>query len=132
MIRVPAPVIGNIYIMGAVGRPGTYALPGDKDLALKQLVAAAGNLSQIAIPDRVDLVRRVKDNREAVVRLNLKEIFHGTQPDFYLKPNDLINIGTNFPAVPLAVVRNGFRMTYGFGFVLNRNFEEEILGNLTN
>ena len=131
VIRVPAPLIGNVYIMGAISRPGTYALPGDHDLTLKQLVAAAGNLSQIAIPERVDLTRRVKDNREAMVRLNLREIFNGTQPDIYLKPNDLVNIGTNFFATPLAVVRNGFRMTYGFGFVLDRNFETEVFGDTT-
>jgi len=132
VIRVPAPVIGNVYIMGAISRPGTYALPGDKDLTLKQLVAAAGNLSTFAIPSRVDLVRRVRDNQEATVRLNLRAIFDGTQPDFYLKPNDLINVGTNFFAPPLAVARNGFRMTYGFGFVLDRNFEDDVFGNFSN
>jgi protein involved in polysaccharide export with SLBB domain len=132
VIRVPAPVIGNVYIMGAISRPGTYALPGDKDLTLKQLVAAAGNLSTFAIPNRVDLVRRVRDNQEATVRLNLRAIFDGTQPDFYLKPNDLINVGTNFLAPPLAVARNGFRMTYGFGFVLDRNFEDDVFGNFSN
>jgi protein involved in polysaccharide export with SLBB domain len=132
VVRVPAPVIGNVYIMGAISRPGTYALPGDKDLTLKQLVAAAGNLSTFAIPNRVDLVRRVRDNQEATVRLNLRAIFDGTQPDFYLKPNDLINIGTSFFAPPLAIARNGFRMTYGFGFVLDRNFEDDVFGNFSN
>ena len=131
VIRVPAPVIGNVYIMGAINRAGAYALPGDKDLTLKQLVAAAGNLSEIAIPERVDLVRRVNDDQEATVRLDLRAIFHGTQPDFYLKPNDLINVGTHFLAAPLAVVRNGFRTTYGFGFVLDRNFEQDVFGNST-
>jgi len=132
VIRVPAPVIGNVYIMGAINRGGTYALPGDKDLTLKQLIAAAGNLSDLAIPERIDLIRRVNDDQEATVRLNLKAIFNGTQPDFYLKPNDLINVGTSFPATPLAVVRNGFRTTYGFGFVLDRNFEPDVFGSSSN
>jgi hypothetical protein len=128
IIRVPAPIIGNVYIGGAINRPGTYALPGDKDLTLKQLIFAAGNLSPIAIPDRVDLVRRVGDDTEAIVRMNLRSIFEGTQPDFYLKPNDTINIGTNAYAPALAVLRNGFRMTYGFGFILDRNFDDKIFG----
>ena len=129
VIRVPAPVIGNVYIMGAINRGGTYALPGGKDLTLKQLIAAAGNLAETAIPERVDLIRRVNDDQEATVRLDLRAIFNGTQPDFYLKPNDLLNVGTNFFAPPLAVVRNGFRATYGFGFVLDRNFEYDVFGN---
>ena len=70
-------------------------------------------------------------NSLAAVRLDLRAIFHGTQPDFYLKPNDLINVGTHFLATPLAVVRNGFRTTYGFGFVLDRNFEQDVFGDST-
>ncbi len=132
VIRVPPPVLGNIYIGGAISRPGTYQLPGDRDLTLKQLVFAAGNLSPTAIPERVDLTRRIGKNEEAIVRLNLREIFQGTQPDLFLKPNDTINIGTNFLATPLAVFRNGFRTSYGFGFVLDRNFSEDVFGPLQN
>jgi len=128
VIRVPAPVIGNVYIGGAIQRPGTYALPGDKDLTLKQLVFAAGNLAPTAIPERVDLIRRVGDDQEATIRINLRDIFHGVEPDFYLKPNDTINIGTNWLASPLAVIRNGFRMTYGFGFIIDRNFDDKVFG----
>lgn len=128
VIRVPAPVIGNVYIGGAIQRPGTYALPGDKDLTLKQLVFAAGNLAPTAIPERVDLIRRVGDDQEATIRINLRDIFHGVEPDFYLKPNDTINIGTNWLASPLAVIRNGFRMTYGFGFIVDRNFDDKVFG----
>lgn len=128
IINVPSPVIGNVFIMGAIARPGTFALPGDKDLTLKLLVAAAGGLNQLAWPSRVDLTRRVGENMEATVRLNLKSIFEGRQPDFFLKPNDMINVGQSFWSVPLAVLRNGFRFTYGFGFVLDRNFNNDIFG----
>ena len=129
VIRVPAPTAGFVYIMGQINRPGAYSIPGENDLTLKQLIASAGNLSQLAIPERVDLVRRVDDNMEATVRLNVRAIFEGTQPDIFLKPNDLINVGTSFPATPLAILRNGFRATYGFGFVLDRNFESDVFGD---
>ncbi len=122
IIRVPPPVIGNIYVGGEISRPGTYSLPGDRDLTLKQLIFSAGGFSPTAVPERVDLIRRVGDSQEAIVRLNVRAIFEGTQPDIFLKPNDTINVGTNFWATPLAVVRNGFRASYGFGFVLDRNF----------
>ena len=128
VIRVPPAPFGNVYIGGAISRPGTYSLPGDKDLTLKQLVFAAGNLSPVAIPERVDLIRRIGDEQEAVVRLNLRAIFEGTQPDFYLKPKDTINVGTNFASVPLAIVRSGLRLSYGFGFVLDRNFSTDVFG----
>ena len=132
VIRVPPPVIGNVYIGGAISRPGTYALPGDKDLTLKQLIFAAGNVSPLAIPERVDLIRRVDNDQEAIVRLNLRSIFEGTEPDFFLKPNDTINIGTSWAATPLAVIRNGFRVSYGFGFLLDRNFGFDVFGPTQN
>lgn len=128
IINVPSPVIGNVFIMGAIARPGTFALPGDKDLTLKLLVAAAGGLNQLAWPTRVDLTRRVGENTEATVRLDLKAIFDGRQPDFFLKPNDMVNVGQSFWSMPLAVLRNGFRYTYGFGFVLDRNFNNDVFG----
>lgn len=128
VVRVPTPDSGNVYIGGAISRPGTYTLPGERELTLKQLVFAAGNFSGIAIPERVDLIRRIDGVSEATVRVNLRAIFHGEQPDIFLKANDTVNVGTNFAATPLAVFRNGFRMSYGFGFLLDRNFGSDVFG----
>jgi polysaccharide export outer membrane protein len=128
IIRVPSRNAGFVYIMGQSARPGTYTVPGENELTLKQLVAASGGLGGLANPRRVDLTRRIGDAQEATVRLDLKAIFDGTEPDIFLKENDLINVGTDFWAVPLAVVRNGFRVTYGFGFIADRNFGNDIFG----
>jgi hypothetical protein len=57
-----------------------------------------------------------------------KAIADRTQPDIVLKPNDRVNVGTNFWALPLAVIRNGFRASYGFGFVFDRNIGNDLLG----
>ncbi|MEM6333510.1 MAG: polysaccharide biosynthesis/export family protein [Planctomycetota bacterium] len=122
LIKVPDPTAGFVYIGGAIARPGAYSVPGEQDLTLKQLIFSAGNLSGLAIPERVDLIRRVSPDREAIVRLNLRAIFEGVEPDFFLKQNDTINIGTNFVATPLAVFRNGLRFTYGMGFIIDENF----------
>ena len=51
-----------------------------------------------------------------------------TEPDIYLRGDDHIIIGTNFWATPLAVFRNGLRTTYGFGFLLDRNFGNDVFG----
>lgn len=128
VIKVPDQNAGFVYAMGQINRPGAYTVPGEKDLTIKQLVASAGGLSQTGVPERVDLVRRVGADHEAVVRLNVRKIFDGTEPDIFLKPNDLLNFGTNFPATPMAVFRNGLRMTYGFGFILDRNFSTQAFG----
>jgi polysaccharide export outer membrane protein len=128
-IYVQEQVQGVVYLDGEVSRRGVYNLPqsGGK-LTLSRLVAAAGGLSPLAIPERVDLTRVVGENREATIRLNLAAIRNRTEPDVMLKPDDTIIVGTNFWAVPLAVIRNGFRATYGFGFLLDRNFGNDVFG----
>ncbi len=128
-IHVVGPQPGVVYISGEVARPGVYTLPTDGTrLTLSRLVAAAGDLGSIAIPERVDLTRMVGPNREATLRLDLAAIRRRTEPDVYIKPNDHVIIGTSWLATPLAVIRNGFRATYGFGFLLDRNFGNDVFG----
>ena len=129
VISVPAPNAGFVYAMGQIARPGAYTIPGEQELTLYRLVASAGGLSGLAWPERVDLVRQISDSEQAIVRLDLRAIANGSEPDIYLKQNDVINIGTSGLAVPLAVFRNGLRMTYGFGFVLDRNFNQDVFGD---
>jgi hypothetical protein len=126
VIRVPPQPSGNIFIGGQVQRAGTYQMI-DK-LTLTNALIAAGGLSSIAVQERVDLTRMVGNDRVATIRLNLRAIAERTHPEVYLKPNDQINVGTNFWATPLAVVRNGFRFSYGFGFLVDRNFGNDIFG----
>ena len=128
VISVPDPNAGFVYVMGNIARPGAYTIPGEQELTLYRLVASAGGLSGLAWPEKVDLIRQISDTEQAIVRLDLRAIAQGTEPDIYLKQNDVINIGTSAAAVPLAVFRNGLRMTYGFGFVLDRNFERDVFG----
>jgi len=127
-IYIEPPLQGFVYIDGQIARPGVFSLPTVGDLTLDRLVAAAGGLNTLAIPERVDLIRIVGEHREAAIRLNLGAIRQRTEPDVLLKPDDHIIIGTSWVATPLAVIRNGFRATYGFGFLLDRNFGNDVFG----
>ncbi|MEL7087293.1 MAG: SLBB domain-containing protein, partial [Planctomycetota bacterium] len=129
VIRIPNQEAGFVYIMGQSNRPGAYTVPGEQDLTLKQLIASSGGLSGLAWPSKVDLVRRTANNQEVTVRLDLAAIFNGHEPDIFLQPDDLINVGSSGVATPLAIIRNGFRFTYGFGFVLDRNFDDDVFGS---
>jgi len=128
VISVPPPPAGLVYMGGQVARPGVFNLDPLSELTLKRSMVAAGGLNAIGIPERVDLIRRVGEGRQAVVRLNARAIWEGTQPDIMLKPDDVLNFGTNFWATPLAVIRGGFRASYGFGFLLDRNFGNDVFG----
>ncbi len=127
-IFVEPPTEGNVYIGGEINRPGVFTLPRAGRLTLSRLITAAGGFGPIAIPSRVDLVRKIGPNRETAIRVNLSAIRNRSEPDIYMQPDDHVIIGTNFWAQPLAVVRNGFRASYGFGFLLDRNFGNDVFG----
>lgn len=127
-IRVPGQPEGLVYMAGQVLRQGPIQLPGSGRLTILRAIDSAGGLGQLAMPDRVDLTRVVGRGRQATIRLDLRAISEQTQPDLYLKPDDRINVGTNFWALPLATIRNGFRASYGFGFILDRNFGNDVFG----
>ncbi len=126
VVRVPTPGAGTIYVGGQIGRPGAYQY--DPQLTLLRLIDSAGGLGGLAIPERVDITRMIGTDRQATVMLDLRKVSEGTHPDIFLKPNDRINIGTNFWAFPLAVVRGGLRVSYGVGLLADRNFGNDVFG----
>jgi protein involved in polysaccharide export with SLBB domain len=124
MIVAPQPIIGEYYMAGHVVRVGVYSLSNRK-ITLKQAIVSAGMFDGIAIPDRTEIIRRVGPNKEVFARVNLDKIWAGQQPDLYLKPNDVVNVGTNAVAPFLAALRGAFRFTYGFGFLYDKNFANQ-------
>ncbi len=122
-IHVPVDIIGEFCIMGNVNRQGYIPLTG-RPMTLKMAIAAAGGLGPLAWPKSCEVVRRIGKNREETVMVDLERIARGEQPDFFIKPEDLINVGTHYTARWRAVLRNSFRATYGFGFIYDRNFAD--------
>ncbi len=126
-IHVPVDIIGEFAIMGNVNRTGYIPLTGRK-MTLKMAVAAAGGLGQLAWPKKCEVTRRIGRNKEETVMVDLEKIARGEEPDFYIKPNDLINVGTHPTSFWRAVLSTSFRATYGFSFIYDRNFADREFG----
>jgi len=126
-IHVPVDIVGEFCIMGNVNRTGFIPITG-RLMTLKMAIAAAGGLGPLAWPKRVEVVRRIGRKEEETVMVDLDKIASGEQPDFFIKPNDLINVGTHPTSRWRAILRNAFRATYGFGFVYDRNFSDRDFG----
>ncbi|UCC97213.1 MAG: polysaccharide biosynthesis/export family protein [Phycisphaerales bacterium] len=122
-IFVPVDIIGEFCIMGNVNRTGYIPLTG-RPMTLKQAIAAAGGLGPLAWPKRCEVIRRIGKKKEEIVMVDLDKIASGEEPDFFIKPHDLINVGTHATSRWRAILRNAFRATYGFGFVYDRNFAD--------
>ena len=120
--------IGVVYIDGEISRPGVYNLPTSGRLTLSRLVAAAGGVSELAIPERCDLIRRLGSDKEACVRVSLAAIRNRGEPDIFLKPDDHLIVGTNFWALPLARFRRDLSFPNSVGFQLDRNFGNDVFG----
>lgn len=132
-ITVPVDLIGEFWVMGNVNAQGAVPITG-RPITLKQAIATAGGLGPLAWPKKVEVVRRIGRNsaglmQEQTVLVDLQKIARGQQPDFFIKPNDLINVGTHGTSVFLFRLRNAFRATYGFGFIYDRNFADRHFGD---
>jgi protein involved in polysaccharide export with SLBB domain len=126
-VYVPVDIIGEFYIMGNTRNQGAINLTG-RPMTLKMAIAAAGGLGELAWPKRCEVIRRLGKDREEIVMVDLDKIASGEQPDFFIKPDDLINVGTHPTARWRFILRNAFRATYGFGFIYDRNFADRDFG----
>jgi polysaccharide biosynthesis/export protein len=79
----------KVYLIGQVGRPGSYPLNGDKTVL--QLLAEAGGLSQFAKMKSIYVVRK-SGGREVRLPFNYKQAVTGKDPktDIELYPGDMI------------------------------------------
>jgi protein involved in polysaccharide export with SLBB domain len=124
VISVPVPT-AVYYLMGEVARPGVYAFQG-RDITIKQALASGGGFAPFAWPSRAEVIRHQPgSDKQITISVNLDAIFAGCQDDFFLRDDDIVNVGTSIVAPFLFVIRNSFRFTYGFGFVYDRNFADK-------
>jgi protein involved in polysaccharide export with SLBB domain len=90
----PAPhagEIGEVFVGGHVRRPGVCSVSGRKMTAGLILVAAGGVDNETA--DEIVITRREQPDRETQVRVSLRKILDGTEPDLYLQPGDIVTFG---------------------------------------
>ena len=132
-ITVPRDLVGEFYVGGNVNAPNAYNITG-RPITLMQAITIAGGLNALAWPSKVEVRRRMGKNeaglmQQEIVLVDLVKIAQGTQPDFFIKQHDHINVGTHGTARWLAVLRNAFRATYGFGLIYDRNFAYDDFGN---
>ena len=127
VIHVPVDIVGEFCITGNVVHGGYINMTG-RPMTLKQAIAAAGGLGPGAWPKYCEVVRRIGAKKEEIVMVDLDKIASGEQPDFFIKPNDLINVGTHPSSQWRTAMRNAQKPAYGFAFVYDRNFSDADYG----
>jgi len=128
VIVIRPPVQGEYYMGGHVNRVGVYSLTARK-ITLTQAVISAGMLDAVAVPGRTEIRRRIGADQIMICRVDLEKIFAGQQADIFLKPEDEVIVGTNAVMPFIAAIRGGFRVTYGFGWLYDRNYAQDNQNN---
>ena len=90
----------NLTILGEVSRPGQYQVY-QSDINLFQAIALAGNATDFANKKNVKIIHQTTEGSQ-IVRVNMNDADILENPQYYLKPNDIIYIE------PLSIKRYGF------------------------
>ncbi len=90
----------NLTILGEVARPGQYQVY-QSDINIFQAMALAGNPTDFANKKNVRIIHQTTEGSQ-IVRVNLNDADILENPEYYLKPNDIIYIE------PLGIKRYGF------------------------
>lgn len=80
-----------VELRGAVFRPGMYQMDGNIT-TVKQVLTAAGGLTEDAFSQRIIIHRRKADRTLEVISLNAKDLMENLAPDVTLKNEDIIFI----------------------------------------
>lgn len=92
--------IFNLTILGEVNKPGQYQVY-QSDINLLQALALAGNPTDFANRKEVKIVHQTTEGSQ-VVRVNINDADILSNPNYYLKPNDIIYVE------PMSIKRWGF------------------------
>ena len=90
----------NLTILGEVARPGQYQVY-QSDINVFQAIALAGNATDFANKKNIKIIHQTTEGSQ-IVRVNLNDANILENPQFYLKPNDIIYVE------PLGLKRYGF------------------------
>ena len=88
---ISIPPADIIYVIGAVKKPGGFALNNNGTRSTLQILSLAEGLDRAAASDRAKIMRKVSgsDDRDEIP-IDLKKILAGKSPDMPLKPDDIL------------------------------------------
>lgn len=89
---VTVPQAGVVYVLGAVRRPGGFALRnGDEQMTALKALALAEDLKPTAQPKKSAIIRRfASQDSETTIPLDLSKVLAGKLPNPPLKANDIL------------------------------------------
>lgn len=87
----------QVFVLGAVQRPGSYALPNDKPTTVLEAIAMAQGFKRTAIVNDTKIIRK-KDGVEQTIKIRVSDITDKGEKnkDEVVHPNDVIFVPEGF------------------------------------
>jgi polysaccharide biosynthesis/export protein len=117
---VTVPHAGVVYALGAVNRPGGFAVSNDRgQLTTLKLLSLAGGLDRTAKSDRAVIVRKDATGQQREVEVDLKRVMKFESEDVRLQSSDILYVPKS--GVKQALIRTGeLSLAVGTGVVIYR------------
>ena len=96
VINIPVDRILHVYVDGAVRKPGEVEYKNSRPLNLLQAIAAAGGLSERASQKGIVLIRNHPDGTQEILKIDLKAIRKGKEPNRVLENGDSLYVPETF------------------------------------
>jgi polysaccharide biosynthesis/export protein len=117
---VTVPHAGIVYALGAVSRPGGFAVSNDRgQLTTLKLLALAGGLDRAAKSDRAVIVRKDSSGQQREVEIDLKKVMKFEAEDVRLQPSDILYVPKS-PAKQALIKTAELTLAIGTGVVIYR------------
>jgi protein involved in polysaccharide export with SLBB domain len=79
----------KIYILGQVGKPGTFSYT--PSMSVVEAITVAGGFTGLAAKNDTTITRSANGKKE-IVRVPVADIGEGRAPNVYLRPGDIISV----------------------------------------
>ena len=86
--------VGVVYVLGAFARQGAIPLDQNSPLTLMQATALSGGLNYEGRYEDLRIVRTIGLDRK-MIRVDVKRVVHGKDPDPVLQANDIVFLPSN-------------------------------------
>jgi len=117
---VTVPHAGIVYALGAVSRPGGFAVSNDRgQLTTLKLLALAGGLDRAAKSDRAVIVRKDASGQQREVEIDLKKVMKFEAEDVRLLPSDILYVPKS-PTKQALIKTAELSLAIGTGVVIYR------------
>jgi polysaccharide export outer membrane protein len=83
---------GIVYVLGAVNRPGGYAMQEQGELNVAQAISLAQGLSLQAKVNGLRVVQKQTDGRTVEIPISYKKIMDGKEPPMLLAAGDIVYV----------------------------------------